>query len=114
MYRAFSQIESAYLPFQFPKLARGLQSSAFAMQTSNLTALKALPSHEAMYPHGLTSLAIPSKRMPNLIQSLGTTSIQEFQESKFVRPQSVYYELEGQQKRWYGCDPHQRHSPQAM
>lgn len=71
------------------------------LQTSNLSALKALPSHEAMYPHGITSLAIPSKRMPQMIEHLGTTSIQEFQESKFVRPQSVFYELDGEQKRWY-------------
>lgn len=70
------------------------------MQTSNLAALKALPSHEAMYPHGLTSLAIPSKKMPSLIQSLGTASIEEFQESKFVKPQSIIYELEGEKRRW--------------
>jgi hypothetical protein len=86
-----------------PNLAREFQSTSFEMQTSNVTALKALPSHEAMYPHGLISLAVPSKRMPNMIQSLGTTSIQEFQESKFVRPQSVFYELDGHQKRWYAA-----------
>lgn len=70
------------------------------LQTSNLAALKALPSYEVMYPHGLSTLAIPSKRMPQMIENLGTTSIQVFQESKFVKPQSVFYELNGEQRRW--------------
>lgn len=94
-------------------IQRPVCTRAMKLETSSLAALRALPSHESMYPHGLISLAIPCKRMPEMIGDLGTTSIQEFQESKFVKPQSVFYELNGEKRRWYACQQSSRLNMQA-
>lgn len=70
------------------------------LHTSDLAVIKAIPSAEKMYPHGMTSLSEPPKRMAAMIENLGHVEIQEFQPSKFVRPESVYYELHEEKRRW--------------
>ena len=65
--------------------------------------LRAVATEAEQYPHGITSLSDSSK-MANTVQQLGHVSIEEFQPSNFVKPQSVFYELDGAKRRWCGSD----------
>lgn len=69
-------------------------------KTQDLAAIKAPPAVERMYPHGLKSLSPQGKRMDAIIQELGHVCIQDFEVSKYVKPESVYYEIGGSQRRW--------------
>jgi hypothetical protein len=75
-------------------------SSARVMQSTS--DVHALPSDLEQYPHGLVSLSSKTK-MANITKRLGHVSIQEFKPSKFVKPQSVIYMLNGTSRRW--CAP---------
>lgn len=75
-------------------------------KTQDLAAIKAPPAAERMYPHGLKSLSPQGKRMDAIIQELGHVRIQDFEVSKYVKPESVYYELGGSQKRWCASAVH--------
>lgn len=44
--------------------------------------------------------------MADVCARLGGVSIDAFEESRFVRPQSVHYELDGERRRW--CALHSR------
>lgn len=70
-------------------------------KTQNLAAIKAPPTPEKMYPHGLKSLSPQGKRMDAIIQELGHVRIQDFEKSQYVKPESVYYEIAGTERRWY-------------
>lgn len=70
--------------------------------TMSYAQLRALATEAEQYPHGITSLSDRSK-MANTVQQLGHVSIEEFQPSNFVKPQSVMYELDGAKRRWCGA-----------
>lgn len=65
---------------------------------------------EDFYKHGLQSLSAegnPSGTMAKAMQRLGTVSLQPMPgESKFVKPESVIYEMDGKQRRWDVVDSH--------
>lgn len=69
-------------------------------KTQDLAAIKKTPIPDRMYPHGLKSLSPHSKRMDAIIQDLGHVRIQDFEESQYVKPESVYYEIGGKERRW--------------
>lgn len=79
-------------------------------QTQSLSAIKTLPIPDRMYPHGLKSLSPQGKRMDAIIQQLGHVRIQDFEESNYVKPESVYYEIGGEERRW--CVEHM--NPQLL
>jgi hypothetical protein len=65
----------------------------------SLEAVRVLPSTADQYPHGLVSLS-DECTMEKTLPQLGSLSIEEFQPSRFVQPQSLQYELDGENRRW--------------
>lgn len=71
-----------------------------SVATTDLAALRS-ESPTAAYPHGLRSLAAENRTMKATIARLGHIQLKDFSPSKFVRPETVIYELDGVSRRWY-------------
>jgi hypothetical protein len=69
-----------------------------AVSTTDLSQLRSESSQA--YPHNMSSLAAENRTMKATIARLGHVKLVDFQTSKFVRPETVLYELDGKTRRW--------------
>ena len=53
-----------------------------------------------LYPHGMVTCSPAPKRMLATISRLGPVRIVDFEASRYVKPESIYYELDGKSRRW--------------
>ncbi|GAB4816171.1 hypothetical protein N2152v2_003217 [Parachlorella kessleri] len=67
-----------------------------------MSALAAQASQEGAagyYPHGLVSLT-QEHRMADTVKRLGKVRVEPLQASRFIRPSSIFFEMDGMERRW--------------
>lgn len=79
-------------------------ASSMAATTTDIHKLQAFTCDP--YPHGMRRLSSAHTSMETAISRLGHVALEEFKPSRFVKPQSVAYWLDGHRRRWDVVEAH--------